>query len=265
MAKRQRRSVTTIERQAASWFYDRTVGARKFIEQRPWWQTLLIVIGFVTTITVIGALFFGANNAPTTITLSDRIAPVDSSEFATTAARLVGTAIEHGGSVEVFNNGDEFLPVLLDELRKAQHTINFSVFIWRKGKFSDQVLDMLIERQQHGVEVRLLLDGWGGRGMPLAKEKMLKNAGGRVERYRLPGLGSWTRFHRRNHRRAVVIDGRVGFIGGIAVGDEWLGHAQDSDHWRDMMFRVTGPMALSLQAGFADEWVSSSGEIITGP
>jgi cardiolipin synthase len=74
-----------------------------------------------------------------------------------------------------------------------------------------------------------------------------------------------TRYHRRNHRRSIVIDGEVGFTGGMAVSDVWLGHAQDTAHWRDVMFRVTGPMARSLQTAFVDSWVSSSGELLVDP
>jgi cardiolipin synthase len=90
-------------------------------------------------------------------------------------------------------------------------------------------------------------------------------AGGLVAKYRSPAIGSWTRVHRRNHRRAIVIDGRVGFTGGIAVKDTWLGHAQSPEHWRDTMFKVTGPMAASLQGAFADTWASAAAEILVGP
>jgi cardiolipin synthase len=70
--------------------------------------------------------------------------------------------------------------------------------------------------------------------------------------------------HRRNHRRAIVIDGTIGFTGGMAMKDTWLGHAQDPDHWRDMMFKVTGPLARSLQSAFVSSWVASSGELLVG-
>jgi len=266
MAVRRRRSAHAhaLTNNPLEWVSEKTAGARTFVARMPWWQTTLLVIGFVATVTVIGVMFLGFNSPPTTITLSDRVAPIDTPQFATTVARLVGSAIERGGTVEVLNNGDEFLPSLLASIRSAQQSINFSVFMWKSGEFSDRVMEALIERQQHGVAVRVLLDGWGGTGMPGAQADALKKAGGHVAKFRTPGLVSWTRYHRRNHRRAIVIDGRVGFTGGMAVVDHWLGHAQDPKHWRDMMFKVTGPLAVSLQAAFADEWVSSSGEILSG-
>ena len=90
-------------------------------------------------------------------------------------------------------------------------------------------------------------------------------AGGKVEKFRAPKFGKLTRFHRRNHRRSIVIDGEIGFTGGMAVSDIWLGHAQDKEHWRDIMFKVTGPLARSLQTAFADLWASSSGELLIDP
>jgi cardiolipin synthase len=74
-----------------------------------------------------------------------------------------------------------------------------------------------------------------------------------------------TRYHRRNHRRAIVVDGTVGFTGGAAVGDKWLGSARTPEEWRDSMVRVTGPLARSLQTVFAQSWVSSAGEVLEGP
>jgi cardiolipin synthase len=86
-----------------------------------------------------------------------------------------------------------------------------------------------------------------------------------VEVFRAPRLGKLTRFHKRNHRRAIVIDGATGFTGGIAVADKWLGDAQDEDHWRDSMVEVTGPLAATLQTAFADLWAGTTGELLVGP
>ncbi len=88
---------------------------------------------------------------------------------------------------------------------------------------------------------------------------------GKCEKFRTPKFGKLTRFHRRNHRRSIVIDGDVGFTGGMAVSDVWLGHAQDKEHWRDMMFKVTGPMAEACRSAFVDLWVSASGELLLDP
>jgi cardiolipin synthase len=123
-------------------------------------------------------------------------------------------------------------------------------------------LGTLERKQREGIAVRILLDGLCSIKVPDEDFAPLIAAGGRVQKFRTPKFGKLTRFHRRNHRRAIVIDGVIGFTGGMAVSDVWLGRAQDEDHWRDMMFKVTGPMARSLQTAFVDLWVSSSGELL---
>jgi cardiolipin synthase len=238
---------------------------RHEVRSRPWWYTAVLVIGFVTLLTAVGALFFGINNAPDEIATNEQVAPVHSPDFTAALSRLVGAPAEQGGAVEILNNGDEFLPALLQSINDARSSVNFSVYIWEDGAFSDQVLDALIRKQRQGVPVRVILDGLGGMSAPGDRFDELEELGGRVEKFRTPKFGSWTRFHRRNHRRSIVIDGRIGFTGGMAVGDKWLGHAQDPDHWRDMMFKLTGPLASSLQGAFVDAWAGSSGEILVGP
>ena len=238
---------------------------RDEIQSRPWWYTTFLVIGFVTLLTAVGVLFFGVDSAPATLTTSDHVAPVQSVDFGVALSRLVGAPIEHGGTIDVLNNGDEFLPALLQAIDAAKSSINFSVYIWEDGDVSDRVLDGLVRKQSQGVDVRVLLDGLGGRKAPDGRFATLRKAGGHVEKFRMPKFGTWTRFHRRNHRRSIVIDGEIGFTGGMAVADQWLGHAQDPKHWRDMMFKVTGPLASSLQGAFVDEWASSSGELLVGP
>jgi cardiolipin synthase len=232
---------------------------------RPWWETTVLIVGIVTVVMVIGVLVFGVNAKPRVVTLSDELGAVDSPVFLTAVSRLVGAPVEHGGAITPLENGDGFFPALLARLRAARSSINFSVFMWQDGEVSARVLEALVERQQHGVEVRVLLDGLASIGASDPRFDDLEEAGGRVATFRTPKLGSWTRLHRRNHRRAIVIDGQVGFTGGMAVKDKWLGHAQDAEHWRDLMFEVTGPMAASLQSAFADVWAGTTGEILAGP
>jgi cardiolipin synthase len=239
--------------------------ARQFVRAHRWWQTTVFAIGLLTLVIVFSVLFLGVDNGPREVRTSGALAPIDSLQFAQDVARLVNAPIEHGGAVQIVDTGDAFVAALLRDIGSAHRTINFLVYIWEDGTFSDRVVDALIERQQHGVAVRVLLDGLGGRKAPDERFEMLRRAGGRVERYRTPRFGTVTRFHRRNHRRSIVIDGEVGYVGGMAISDKWLGHAQDPDHWRDMMFRVTGPLARSLQAAFVGSWVSTSGEILVGP
>ena len=190
---------------------------------------------------------------------------VESPHFATALATIVGAPVERGGEIAILNNGDEFVPALLEAVSQAQRTINFAVYIWSEGEFSDRLIAALEKKQREGVRVRILLDSLGSIKVPDEDFEALIAAGGRVEKFRTPKFGKLTRFHRRNHRRAIVIDGDIGFTGGMAVSDVWLGRAQDQEHWRDIMFKVTGPVARSLQSAFVDLWVSSSGELLIDP
>jgi cardiolipin synthase len=230
-----------------------------------WWQLTLFAIGVVAAVSVTSALFFAVGDEPARIYTDAMPPPVDSPDFATALGAIVGAPVEDGGTVTTLNNGDEFLPALIDAIDQAQRTINFSVYIWSDGEFSHAVLRALERKQRDGVAVRILLDGLGSIKVSDEQFKPLIAAGGLMRKFRTPKFGQLTRFHRRNHRRAIVIDGDVGFTGGMAVSDVWLGHAQDKEHWRDMMFKVTGPMARSLQTAFVDHWVSSSGELLVDP
>ena len=241
-----------------------TAAVRAMLRRQKWWETLFFVSGVIALASAFSVAFLGADSAPYKVWTNEPLAAVDSPQFAESLSHLVNAPIERGGAVEALDNGDEFLPALLRDIRAARSTVNILVYVWKDGRMSDQVLDALIERQQHGVSVRLLVDDFGGDDTG-DKFDALAKAGGRVSSYRAPTLTSWMRVHRRNHRRSIVIDSQVGYVGGMGIADQWLGRAQDAEHWRDMMFRVTGPMARRLQAAFVASWVSGSGEIVVEP
>jgi cardiolipin synthase len=229
----------------------------------PWWLEMLAAVGAAATIAVIITLFFSVGRRP------GRLAPtkapaVDSPEFLAAVAGTAGTPLRKGGTVHLLNNGVEFFPALLQAIGAARQTITFTVYIWEAGRASDQVSAALIERATAGVEVRVLLDSMGALHAPGETIEAMKKAGVKVETFRPLRLGKLTRFHQRNHRRAIVIDGETGFTGGIAVGDKWLGDADSEEHWRDTMVKVTGPPAASLQSAFAPLWAYASGELLAG-
>ena len=188
-----------------------------------------------------------------------------SEEFVRAVGNTVNNLFVTGGTAELLNNGVRFFPAMLETIRGAKHSVNFLAYIWKPGKVSDEMFAVLTERARAGVEVRILLDGMGGIRAPEKGLAALRAAGGRVERFRALRFGKITRFYKRMHRRAIVIDGVVGFTGGAAVGDNWLGDAEKPEHWRDCMVRVTGPLATSLQSAFAAPWANSCGEILVGP
>lgn len=229
----------------------------------PWWILSFWGLGILAVSTAIVSLFFALGRRPGKAWASE-IPPVASRDFLVGISGLVNSPLESGGTVKLLSNGDEIFPAILEAMRNARKTINFSVYIWEPGKVSDMVLEVMTERVRAGVEVRVLLDGLGGMSAPSEGFEALQAAGGRVERFRPVRLGGLTRFHRRNHRRAIVIDGLIAFTGGAAVGDKWLGNASSKEEWRDSMVQVTGPLAKSVQSGFTTTWGSCAGEMLMG-
>lgn len=185
-------------------------------------------------------------------------------EFLVGISGAAGAPLRSGGSVRLLRNGVEFFPALLEAIGRAEHTINFLVYIWEPGAASDRVFAALIERARAGVQVRVLLDGVGGYLTPGESIEALRAAGGKVETFRAPSLGKLTRFHRRTHRRAIVMDGKAAFTGGMAVADKWLGNADSEEHWRDDMVEVAGPLATSVQSAFVAPWAHTTGELLSG-
>lgn len=226
------------------------------------WLLALAIVGGLSIVAGLVTLFSALGRRPSKLDVSQGVA-VDSAEFLSSVAGVAGSPAQAGGTVELLNNGDAFFPALLDSIRTARHSINFLVFIWEPGKASDQVFAALVERAKAGVQVRLLLDGFGGDA-PEESLKALKDAGGKVALFRPPRFGKLTRFHKRTHRRAIVIDGETAFTGGIAIGDKWLGNADSEEHWRDTMVKVTGPLAATVQSAFTAPWAHAAGEILVG-
>ncbi|HEX6750170.1 MAG TPA: phospholipase D-like domain-containing protein [Longimicrobium sp.] len=230
----------------------------------PWWISLFFVVGVLATAWAFATMFLALGRRPRRLTIYDRPA-AGSARFLESVSGLLNEPLQRGGTVRLLNNGDQIFPAMLDALRNAKRTINFMTYIWHKGKLSDETLDVLVERAKAGVEVRVMLDGMGAWRAPHRRFKELEAAGGRVRWFNPFRVGKLTAFYRRNHRRAVVVDGKVAFTGGASIGDKWLGNAQDRDHWRDVMIEVRGCLAANLQSAFTQLWANSTGEILIGP
>jgi cardiolipin synthase A/B len=238
--------------------------ARPPRHRQPWWLITFAAIGIVATATVVVTLFSPWGRRPPEVRITST-PEIGSPEFLAAVAGTAGAPLRAGGTAQLLNNGVAFFPALLQDLHAARHTIHFSVYIWEPGQASDQVFAALQERARAGVKVRLLLDGLGGIKAPGRDVDALKAAGGEVATYSAARIGKLTRFHKRNHRRTIVIDGRIGYTGGMAVSDKWVGNADTEEHWRDTMVRVTGPLAMTLQSAFVAPWAQSSGELLSGP
>jgi cardiolipin synthase A/B len=177
---------------------------------------------------------------------------------------LLGPPMAQGNRVTSLLNGDQVFPAMLDAIRSAKRSIDFETYIYWSGTVGREFGDALAERARAGVPTHLLID-W--LGSTKADEKILdamRDAGVEIVRYRPLRWYSVDRINHRTHRKLLVVDGRIGFTGGVGIADQWLGHAQDKEHWRDSHFRVEGPVVAQLQAAFLDNWVEAEGHVLDG-
>jgi cardiolipin synthase len=204
----------------------------------PWWALLLMLIGIIALVGVIGALFLPDWPSPDYSIGFD--ADPGSDGFAAGVATFLNDPLFRGGEATLLQNGDAFYPAMLRAIHDARDTINFETYIFEPDEIGQQFLEAFKERARAGVEVRLLVDGFGGMKLKRRYRDDLTRAGVKVHRFRPLGLRNLVRIYRREHRRATVIDGQIGFTGGAAISRKWKGNVTNTHEWRDSMTRVTG-------------------------
>ena len=177
---------------------------------------------------------------------------------------MLGPAIVGGNRVEDLQNGDEIFPAMLKSIRSAKKTITFETYIYWSGDIGNELAEALAERAKAGVKVAVLLDWVGSIKMDEDLIQTMKDAGAQVQRYRPLHWYNLGRMNNRTHRKLLVVDGHTAFTGGVGVAEQWTGHAQDPDHWRDMHFKVEGPVVAQFQAAFNDNWIKATGEVLNG-
>lgn len=177
---------------------------------------------------------------------------------------LLGPSIVAGNRVVALQNGDEIFPAMLAAIRSARRTINFETYIYWSGDIGREFADALSERARAGVKVNVVIDWAGSIKMDDALLDRLRSAGVHVEMYRPLKWYNLGRLNNRTHRKLLVVDGAVGFTGGVGIADQWDGHAQNPEHWRDVHFQVEGPVVAQMQAAFNDNWIKMTGEVLNG-
>jgi cardiolipin synthase len=179
---------------------------------------------------------------------------------------LPGAAMTSGNRLELLENGDAIFPAMLDAISSARKTVNFEAYIFWSDEVGTRFRDALAERARHGVAVRVLLDAIGSprKRMKAADVDFLRSAGCRVEFFHPTKPWMLWVVNHRNHRRVLVVDGSIGFTGGVGFADPWRGDADSKDHWRDTQLRVEGPAVRGLQRAFQENWSEVTGEALVG-
>ena len=179
---------------------------------------------------------------------------------------LPGPTMTAGNRLELLENGDAVFPAMLAAIASAQKTVNFEAYIFWSGEVGSRFRDAFAERAAHGVAVRVLLDAVGSsRGsLKPSDVETMRRAGCHVEFFHSTKPWMLWVVNHRNHRRVLVVDGTVGFTGGVGFADQWRGDADSRGHWRDTQVRVEGPAVRGLQRAFQENWSETTGEPLVG-
>ena len=189
---------------------------------------------------------------------------VADAQFARTMGAMLGPTLVGGNRAEALLNGEQIFPAMLEAIAQARRTITFETYIYWSGEVGKAFAQALAERARAGVKVHVLLDWVGSSKMEADSLEAMQAAGVQVERYNRPHWYTIGRLNNRTHRKLLVVDGRIGFTGGVGIADAWSGNAQDPEHWRDTHFRIEGPAVAQMQSAFLDNWIEVTGDVLHG-
>ena len=193
-----------------------------------------------------------------------RLYSTASPQFERALSSLLGPGLRDGNEVTELLNGDQIFPPMLAAIRAAQTSIAFETYIYWSGDIGKQFADALADRARAGVKVHVLLDWVGSAKIAQSYLDEMKSAGVQIEKFHKPEWYNLARLNNRTHRKLLVVDGQVGFTGGVGIAPQWEGNAQDPGHWRDSHYQVRGPVVAQMQATFLDNWLKVTGRVLHG-
>ena len=187
-----------------------------------------------------------------------------SAEFRITMAGVTGMPLVEGNCVTIYNNGDEFYPAMLDAIDAARLSITMEQHIFWDGLVGRRFAEAFAEKARQGLPVKLLVDAIGSATLGEEILGILERGGCQLAWFHPIHWYTPDRANRRTHRKSLIVDGCLAFTGGAGLADHWLGNSEDPHEWRDVQVRVEGPAALEQQTGFAENWLLTTGEILSG-
>ena len=226
-------------------------------------MTIVFITFVLTAAAVLLALNFTAGEKQVQHQLP-RLYGTSDPQFLRAMGSLLGPGIAGGNKVTELLNGDQIFPPMLEAIRDAKRSITFETYIYWSGEIGKQFADALTERARAGVQVHVLLDWVGSQKIDEAFLKEMEAAGVQVRKFHQPHWYNLARMNNRTHRKLLVVDGKVGFTGGVGIAPKWTGAGQDADHWRDSHFRAEGPVVAQMQSTFLDNWLKVTGQVKHG-
>ena len=225
---------------------------------------LVLLVVCTAVVAILGVNLFAASETTIRQNFPHRF-PTADPQFVRTMGAMLGPPLIGGNKVETLLNGDQIFPSMLAAIRGAKKSITFETYIYWSGQVGKEFADALSERARSGVKVHVLIDWVGSQKMDKDLLEEMRQAGVEIQKYHPLAWYMLDKLNNRTHRKLLVTDGRIGFTGGVGIADNWSGHAQDPDHWRDTHFRVEGPAVAQMQAAFIDNWAKVSGAVLSGP
>jgi cardiolipin synthase A/B len=226
--------------------------------------TWLLVIAIISMVIVALLLFLILFEPGLEYRVRPLKAPLDSDEFVNALGALSDAQPHRYSRVQVLTDGDQFYEAELKAIREAKETINMEHYIFRPDEMGRKYVEALTERARAGVKVKVVLDWIGSFTTRDRFFAPLREAGGRLTWYQPLRWYTFKRFNNRTHRNLLIVDGRVGFVGGAGVADWWMKDTPNQPKWRDTAFRVEGEAVVGLQSTFADNWLEGSGGVLAG-
>ena len=186
--------------------------------------------------------------------------------FRNSISHLIGTPLIESNQVTTYINGKEFFPAMLESINSAKRSITFETYIWESGNIGSKFVDALSAKAAEEVKVHVIVDGMGTLKLKDEDQDKMKAAG--VE-FVMFARDRWYKIkpdlNHRTHRKLLVIDGKVGFMGGACIGDKWDGDAPSTEFWRDTHYKIEGPVVGQMQGIFAENWLQTTRKVIEGP
>ena len=225
--------------------------------------SIILVSVAATTAVVLFAVNISSGEQKITERIAHKYSVADP-QFQRSMSVLLGPPLVDGNRVDTLLNGKQIFPAMLAAIRSAKKSITFETYIYWSGKVGQEFAAALADRAKSGVHVHLLVDWVGSSKMDPNLLDSMRTAGVQIEKYHPPNWYSLSKINNRTHRKLLVVDGKVGFTGGVGIADEWDGNAEDPDHWRDTHFRIEGPAVAQMQAAFIDNWLKVMGAVLDG-
>ena len=237
-----------------------------------WWKLdanfsrrtlIMVIVGTILATLIAVLLAVNLSSGEKKIQQSvERLYATDDPQFIHVMGVLLGPPVLGGNRYQVLLNGDQIFPSMLAAIRGARQTINFETYIYWSEAIGKEFADALTERARAGVKVNVLLDWIGSSKMDKDLIDEMKAAGITVLKFHPPHWSHLSRLNNRTHRKLLIVDGKIGFTGGVGIAGQWTGNAQDPGHWRDTHFKVEGPVVAQIQSVFMDNWIKATGKVL---